>query len=109
MADGVNRLTEGLRAVTRRRPFREGEATADHTLALEEVDEVVEPVDEERLDAVRLGRERVALALLDRLQPADELEQSEPGRGEEPRTVCAADDEADVGLVLEGLPAQGKT
>jgi hypothetical protein len=102
----VHRLPESRRPIHRRRPVGEDEAAADGSFALEEVDEVVEPVDEQGFDAVRLTGEFVALALLDRIEVADEIEEGEPGCSEQLGTVVPSDDEADVGLVLEGLPAQ---
>lgn len=102
----VHRLAERLGAVRRGCPLREDEAPTDDALAFEEIDEIVEPVDEQRLEAVGLSGELVVVPLLDGVPPADELEEREACRREQLGTVPSADDEADVGLVLEGLPAQ---
>jgi hypothetical protein len=53
--------------------------------------------------------ERIAVALLYSTHVANELEQRAAGGREELGPVSSADEEAHVGLVLEGLPAQGKT
>ncbi len=106
----VGRLAESFRRVSPVRPGAEGKPPADDPARLEEIDEVVETVDEERLDAVRLPREVVAFSLLDSLQVADEVEEREARGREEVRPVGAFEEKTDVGLVLEGLPAAyGKT
>jgi hypothetical protein len=61
----VGGLAESFGRVSRLRPGVEGKPPADDPARLEEVDEVVEPVDEECLDAVRLPSELVAFSLLD--------------------------------------------
>ena len=99
-------LSEGLGAIGGRGPLRKGEASTDDPFALEEENEIVEPVDEQRLDAFGVSRELVALALLDRLDVADEVEEREARRREQLGAVRGANDEADVSLVLERLPAQ---
>ena len=109
MARGIHRLAEGLPPVRRLRPGRECEAPAHGLLALEEVDEVVEPVDEQGLRALRFPLENPRLSLLDCRQVADELEEGAAGFGEEIGAVAAADDEAHVGLVLERLPGHPAT
>ena len=106
----VSGLPKSLGRVSRLGPRAEGKPPADDSARLEEVDEVVEPVDEERLDAVRLPRELVALPLLDCLQVADQVEEGEARGREQVRPVAAFEEKTDVGLVLEGLPvAYGKT
>lgn len=106
----VGGLAEGLGRVRRLRPGAEGKPSADDPAPLEQVDEVVEPVDEERLDAVRLPRELVAFPLLDGAKVADEVEEREAGSGEEVRPVGAFQKKTDVGLVLESRPGPyGKT
>jgi hypothetical protein len=106
----VGGLAESLGRIRRLRPGAEGKPPADRPAGLEQVDEVVEPVDEECFDAVRLPRELVALPLLDGLKVADEVEEREAGGGEEIRPVSPLEEEADIGLVLERLPgAYGKT
>ena len=102
----VDRLSEGLRSVGARRPFRKCEAPTDDSLALEEEDEIVEPGDEQGFESLRLARDLVTLMLLDRLDVADEVEEREACGREQLGAVRRADDEADVRLVLEGLPAQ---
>jgi hypothetical protein len=102
----VDGLPERFRPVGARRPLRELEAPADDPFALEEEDELVEPVDEQGLDAVGLPGEVVPLALLHRRDVADEVEQREAGRREQLGAVGGENDEADVSLVLERLPAQ---
>jgi hypothetical protein len=106
----VGGLAESLGGVRLLRPGAEGKPPADDPARLEQVDEVVEPVDEKCLDAVRLARELVAFPLLDGLKVADEVEECEAGGGEEIRAVGAFQKEPDIGLVLERLPgAYGKT
>ena len=106
----VGGLAESFGRVRRLRPGAEGKPPADDPAGLEQVDEVVEPVDEECLDAVRLSRELVAFPLLDGAKVADEVEEREAGSGEEVRTVTSFEKKTDVGLVLEGLKgAYGKT
>jgi hypothetical protein len=56
-----------------------------------------------------LAGDLVPLALYHRVDAADELEEGAAGGREELRAAASADEEADVGLVLERLPAQGKT
>ena len=102
----VDGLPEGLGAIAARRPFREREASTDHAAPLEEEDEVVQPVDEQSLDVLGFAGELVALAFDDRIDAADQVEEGEAGRREELGPVGGADDETDVGLVLEGLPGQ---
>jgi hypothetical protein len=106
----VRRLAESLGRVRRLRPRAEDKPSTDDPAPLEQVDEVVEPVDEECLDAVRLPRELVALPLLDGSKVADEVEEREAGGGEQVRPVTPFEEETDIGLVLERLPgAYGKT
>ena len=102
----VDRLAESLGAVGGGRPRRKGEAAADHPLALEEEDEVVEPVDQQGACVAGGAGELVAHPLLDLVEGADELEERDARGGEELRPLGGADDEADVRLVLERLPAQ---
>jgi hypothetical protein len=103
---GVHGLAERHGAIRRRRPCLKRKSSADDAFALEEVDEVVDPVHEQGLDAIGLARKLVAFALLDGIQSAHELEEGYTGGCEQLRAVRSSDDEADVGLVLEGLPAQ---
>jgi hypothetical protein len=102
----VHRLSECLGPVFLARPLEKGETPANDPTALEEEDEVVQPVDEERLHTVRLAGELVALLLGDGVESAEQVEQRHSGGCEQLRPVQAANDETDVGLVLEGLPAQ---
>ena len=106
----VGGLAESLGRVSLLRPGGEGKPPADDPAPLEEEDEVVEPVDEERLDAVCLPSELVAFPLLDGAKVADEVEEREAGSGEEVRPVGAFEEKTGVGLVLEGRPGSyGKT
>ena len=112
VAGGVDRLAARLDLVSRLAPAPHLEGRADDALTLEEVDEVVQPVDQEALDPVGLAGERVGLAGLDAVELAEKREESEPGAAEELRAALRPDDEADVRLVLERLPggfAYGKT
>jgi len=89
VASLVDGLAESHDRVGRLRPGAEHKTLADDPARLEEVDEVVEPVDEECLDPFRLAGELVAFPLLDRLEVADEVEQRTPGCREQVRSVGA--------------------
>ena len=105
MALGVDRLAEGECAIGRLGPGGELEAAADEPAPLEEVDEVVEPLDEEPAGVAGAAGELIASAFFHCLDLAHQVEEGEPCLGEELGPVTAADVEADVGLVLERLPA----
>jgi hypothetical protein len=77
---------------------------AEHALALDDEHDVVQPVDEERGDLVRLPGEVPLVSRRDRLELADEGGERERRVREELRTVATPDDQADVGLVFERLP-----
>ena len=102
----VDGLPERFGPIVARGPVRECEAPADDTASLEEEDEVVQPVDEQGPGVLGVAGELVAFLFDDRLDAADEVEEREAGRREELGPRRRPDEEADVGLVLERLPAQ---